>query len=174
MPFAALNFRKCYGLPDASPLPSTSLPAGPATTLAPVVVTTTTVPATTVPETTIAGETTTSTAGGVTTTAGGVTTTAGGVTTTAGAAITTTQGPDGRIDAAYDFGRYVNGQKQILLLSFREQDVRQRGEAEDGADDEEPAAHARTPSCECVMVSAARIGVTGFVQGERAFMTVVL
>ncbi|HQZ34578.1 MAG TPA: glycine betaine ABC transporter substrate-binding protein [Ilumatobacteraceae bacterium] len=47
-----------YSLPEASPLPNTSLPTGPATTVAPVVVTTTTFPATTVPETIVVGETT--------------------------------------------------------------------------------------------------------------------
>lgn len=76
-----------YSLPDASPLPSTSLPAGPATTVAPVVVTTTTVPATTVPETTVAGETTTTLGAATTTSAAGSATTSG--------ATSTTQGPDG-------------------------------------------------------------------------------
>ncbi len=47
-----------YGLPDASPLPSTSLPAGPATTQAPILVTTTTLTPTTVAETTVPGQTT--------------------------------------------------------------------------------------------------------------------
>ncbi len=82
-----------YSLPDASPLPSTSLPAGPASTLAPVVVTTTTLPATTVPATTVAGETTT-------TTGGATTTTAGGGTTTSAATTTTTKSPDGLRKAA--------------------------------------------------------------------------
>ena len=35
-----------------------------------------------------------------------------------------TQAPDGRIYAAYDFGRYTPEQKQILLCIFREADVR--------------------------------------------------
>lgn len=35
-----------------------------------------------------------------------------------------TQGPDGRIYAVYDFGRYVNGQKQITVAIFAEADVR--------------------------------------------------
>ncbi len=48
-----------FSLPDAVALPSTSLPTGPASTLAPVVVTTTTIPATTVPETSVVSETST-------------------------------------------------------------------------------------------------------------------
>jgi len=88
-----------YSLPDAAPLPSTSLPAGPGSTLAPVILTTTTLPPTTVPETTlpptsgpgttVAGETTTTSIGGATTTSIGAT------ATTAGAATTTTAGASG-------------------------------------------------------------------------------
>jgi glycine betaine/choline ABC-type transport system substrate-binding protein len=84
-----------YSLPDASPLPSTSLPAGPATTQAPVLVTTTTVAPTTVPETTAVATT-----GVATTVVGASTTTASGATTTSAGATTTTQGPDGLIKAA--------------------------------------------------------------------------
>ncbi len=35
-----------------------------------------------------------------------------------------TQLPDGRIVVAYDYGRYVTGQKQILASVFREEDIR--------------------------------------------------
>jgi len=77
-----------YSLPDASPLPSTSVPAGPASTLAPVVEATTTLPATTLPGTTAAGETTTSAGGGTTTSA--VTTTTQGPAGLRKAAVTTT------------------------------------------------------------------------------------
>jgi len=89
-----------YSLPDASPLPSTSLPAGPASTLAPVIVTTTTIPSATVSETTVpattgAGETTTSASGATTTSGAATTTTAAGggfrksaVTTTTAVATT--------------------------------------------------------------------------------------
>ncbi len=77
-----------YSLPDASPLPSTSLPTGPASTLAPVIVTTTTlVP----PETTVSGETTTSIGGATTTSA--VTTTTAAIATTLVGDTTTTEVP---------------------------------------------------------------------------------
>ena len=79
-----------YSLPDASPLPSTSLPAGPATTLAPVVVSTTTLPSTTVPETTVAGETTTTPIGATTTSTGVIGSTSTTTTTTTTTASTTT------------------------------------------------------------------------------------
>lgn len=72
-----------YSLPDASPLPSTSLPTGPATTVAPVVIATTTLPATTV-----AGETTTSAAGATTTSTGGASTTSDPATTSTDVATT--------------------------------------------------------------------------------------
>ena len=65
-----------YSLPDASPLPSTSLPAGPASTLAPVVVITTTLPTTTPPASTAPATTAPATTAPVTTAAGGTTTTA--------------------------------------------------------------------------------------------------
>ncbi|WP_410209215.1 sialidase family protein [Aquirhabdus sp.] len=35
-----------------------------------------------------------------------------------------TQLSDGRIYVAYDYGRYITGQKQILVSTFREQDIR--------------------------------------------------
>ena len=88
-----------YGLPNSSPLPSTSVPTGPGSTLAPVIVTTTTLAPSAVPETTVSGETTTSLGGATTTAPGGATTTSGAATTTTGgasgfrkAAVTTTSG----------------------------------------------------------------------------------
>lgn len=74
-----------YGLPDASPLPSTSLPAGPATTQAPILVTTTTLTPTTVAETTVPSQTTVPSA----------TTTSATTTSATSPSATTTVAPSG-------------------------------------------------------------------------------
>jgi len=83
-----------YSLPDASPLPSTSVPAGPASTLAPVVESTTTLPTTTVPATSVPATSVPATSVPATTVAGETTTTAAGATTSTAATTTTVAASD--------------------------------------------------------------------------------
>jgi glycine betaine/choline ABC-type transport system substrate-binding protein len=83
-----------YSQPGSSPLPSTSLPSGPATTQAPIPVTTTTIlPATSVPDTAVVDTTpATTTSGTATTVATTTTTAASGLLT--GSASTTSSATD--------------------------------------------------------------------------------